>query len=139
MGDTAVDGFVVCTFGTLITLTESIIEKLFQLFKELQHFQIIFKLSRKEVPDWLVPHIPQNVLMREWLPQNDLLWHRNARLFITHAGHNSYAEALYHGIPLLAFAPMVHQKVFASKIEAFGFGKEVSLFTMNYSEIASLA
>ena len=137
--DAANDGFVLCTFGSLIDPTESMLEKLFQLFKELQPLPIIFKHSRKDLPDKLVPHVPKNVIMRDWLPQNDLLGHPNARLFITHAGTNGYGEALYHGVPLIAYPPMIPQKFMASRIEALGFGKEVSLLTMNGTEMASLA
>ena len=136
--DAAVDGFVVCTFGSLVTLKESMIEKLFHLFNELKPLPVIFKISHSNIPDKLISHIPQNVFMMDWLPQNDLLGHRNARLFITHAGTNGYGEALYHGVPMVTFPLMIAQKIMASNIETLGFGKEGSLFAMNGTDIVAI-
>ena len=44
---------------------------------------------------------PDNVLAREWLPQNDLLGHAKTKLFISHCGANSQIEALYHAVPII--------------------------------------
>ena len=138
--DKATDGFVVCTFGSfLVSPTESMLEKLFYLFSELQPIPVIFKLSRKQLPTRLNSRVPENVRMMDWLPQNDLLGHPNARLFITHAGTNGYGEALYHGVPLLAFPLIFMQKFMAGRIETLDYGKEGSLFTMNGSELVRLA
>ena len=138
--DKATDGFVVCSFGSfLVSPTELMLEKLFYLFSKLQPIPVILKLSRKLLSNRLNSQVPENVKMMDWLPQNDLLGHPNARLFITHAGTNGYGEALYHGIPLLAFPLIFLQKFMAGKIETLGYGREGSLFTMNGSELVTLA
>ena len=41
--------------------------------------------------------LPKNILVEEWVPQNDLLAHPKVVLFITHGGNNGQYEALYHG------------------------------------------
>ena len=138
--DAASEGFVVCTFGSMLTNpTESMLQKLFQLFADLQPHPVIFRLSRDYLPDNLVAQVPPNVKLMHWLPQNDLLGHPNARLFITHAGTNGYGEALYHGVPLVAFPLLVPQKYMASKIAALGYGKEADLFSMNVTELVAIA
>lgn len=138
--DSATNGFVMCTFGSMLTApTESTLEKLFYLFSELQPLPVIFKISRENLPEKLIPRVSKNVLMMDWLPQNDLLGHPNARLFITHAGTNGYGEALYHGVPLIAFPLMIPQQFIAKRIEALGFGREASLFTTNNTELAAMA
>ena len=40
-------------------------------------------------------------MLTKWLPQNDLLGHRNTRLFIAHGGNSGQMEALYHGTPMI--------------------------------------
>ncbi|XP_045890496.1 UDP-glucuronosyltransferase 3A1-like isoform X2 [Micropterus dolomieu] len=44
---------------------------------------------------------PHNFRLVDWLPLNDLLGHKKARLFITHGGQNSLLQAVYHAVPVL--------------------------------------
>merc|ERR1712136_242614 len=46
-------------------------------------------------------NLPDNIMTVEWMPQQDLLGHKNCRLFLTHGGLNSLMEAVYHGVPVL--------------------------------------
>ena len=46
-------------------------------------------------------NIPDNVMLYDWLPQNDLLGHRNTKLFITHCGRNGQFESMYHAVPMV--------------------------------------
>ena len=52
-----------------------------------------------------VEQVPPNVMLFDWIPQNDLLGHRNVKLFITHCGRNGQFEALYHGKPAVGHKP----------------------------------
>ena len=45
--------------------------------------------------------LPQNVQTVQWLPQQDLLGHKNCRLLMTHGGISGLQEAVYHGVPVL--------------------------------------
>jgi glucuronosyltransferase len=45
---------------------------------------------------------PENIMIRNWLPQNGILAHKNMKLFISHGGTLGMIEGTYHGIPMLA-------------------------------------
>lgn len=49
--------------------------------------------------------IPANIMVKQWLPQQEILAHQNLKVFVTHGGLFSVMEALYTdtvmvGIPL---------------------------------------
>ena len=71
--------------------------------------------------------IPANVHVLSWLPQNDLLGHENTVLFITHSGNNGQYEAVYHGVPMIAFALQPEQYHNAHRIFAHGFGLPLNI------------
>lgn len=64
--------------------------------------------------------IPDNVQVRSWFPQLDVLAH--AWAFITHTGMGSTMEALYYGVPLLALPQMPEQAVNADRVVELGLG-----------------
>ena len=58
--------------------------------------RVIWKWETETMAD-----LPANVKLSKWLPQQDVLGHKNIRLFITHGGHGGTTEALYNGVPLV--------------------------------------
>ena len=55
-----------------------------------------------------------------WLPQNDLLAHKDIKAFVSHVGHNSLYESAYHGVPVVAVPLISNQFLNAKKAEQFG-------------------
>ncbi len=73
--------------------------------------------------------IPQNFLVKNVLPQLEIL--KNSDAFITHAGFNSVNEALYFGVPMLAFPQVNDQHMTAKRLVSMKLGlsdniKEIS-------------
>lgn len=48
-----------------------------------------------------IGHLPSNVMIKKWMPQNDILAHPNLKLFITHGGIFGTQEGIYWGVPML--------------------------------------
>jgi len=67
--------------------------------------------------------IPDNVEVRAFLPQLEVL--RHAKVFLSHTGMNSTMEALYFGVPLVAFPLQPEQEANARRVEDLGLGRRL--------------
>ena len=100
--DSATEGVVLVSFGSSLKPGDMPEEKLatfLETFKRL-NMSVIWKW------DSVIPDLPQNVITKSWLPQQDLLGHPNLKVFVTHGGLGSVMEAIYHktvlvGVPLM--------------------------------------
>lgn len=52
-----------------------------------------------------LPNIPSNVMIRKWLPQNDILAHKNVVLFLGHGGIFGTQEGVHWAVPMV-FIPI---------------------------------
>lgn len=68
-------------------------------------------------------NMPKNVMMRKWLPQNDILAHPNVVLIISHGGMFSNLEAVAYGKPMLMIPFFGDQYRNAFRVAANGYGK----------------
>uniref|UniRef100_A0A1W7R8H2 UDP-glucuronosyltransferase n=1 Tax=Aedes albopictus TaxID=7160 RepID=A0A1W7R8H2_AEDAL len=96
--DEAEDGFILFSLGTNLLSSTIPKEKLDALINTFA------RLKQRVIWKWDVEHMPNkpaNILLKKWLPQDDLLAHKNCRLFVMHGGLGGVAEALFHGVPLL--------------------------------------
>uniref|UniRef100_A0A0P5LVW5 UDP-glucuronosyltransferase n=1 Tax=Daphnia magna TaxID=35525 RepID=A0A0P5LVW5_9CRUS len=96
--DEAKDGFIVFTLGSFVSVSsmpQDLVDTFMRVFSKLPQ-RVIWKWEAG-IPD----SIPPNIMMVDWLPQQDLLGHPNARVFITHGGMLGTQESIYHGVPLL--------------------------------------
>lgn len=69
-------------------------------------------------PPGMVPDPPPNILIRERVPQVDLLPHMDA--VISHGGHNTVCETLAHGVPLVLAPIRDDQPYVASQVTRAG-------------------
>jgi len=97
--------------------------------KNIENFYKVFKGLKQTVlwkwDDSPKPGNAPNIHFRTWLPQDDLLSQKNVKLFITHAGKGSVAEAQFHGVPMVAVPMFADQPANAKKLVGDGFGVEL--------------
>lgn len=73
---------------------------------------------------------PDNVMIRKWFPQADVLAHRNVKLFITHGGQQSMEEAIDRTIPMIVFPLLGDQNVNALRMVVKKIGFRLDLLTL---------
>ncbi|XP_055848145.1 UDP-glycosyltransferase UGT5-like [Episyrphus balteatus] len=69
------------------------------IFKVLSNlpYKILWKFDGENLPG-----NSTNIYFSKWLPQDDILAHKNIKLFINHGGKGSITEAEYHEVPMVA-------------------------------------
>ena len=127
-------GVVLVSFGSAFSSSHMSSEQLliFQdSFRELG-FPILWKWDSEDLTG-----MPDNVLVKKWLPQNDILAHPNLRVFVTHGGLLSTQEALFHGVPLVGFPLANDQQANMMRAEENGFAIRLDLQTMSKELLTS--
>lgn len=76
--------------------------------------------------DGSIPNQPENVLIRKWLPQNDILAHPNVILFISHGGMFSNSEAINYGIQMLVIPVLGDHFRNAFRAQEAGYAKRLN-------------
>ena len=84
-------------------------------------FQVAMTIGDIDLTD-LGP-LPETMQVRPWFPQLAVLG--EAAGFVTHAGMNSTMEAIYYGVPMLAFPQMPEQVVNAERVVELGLGRRL--------------
>ncbi|XP_071522463.1 UDP-glucosyltransferase 2-like [Panulirus ornatus] len=93
-GEAGVVYFSIGSFQKTSKIPRQYRDALMQAFALLPH-RVLIKYSGNDI------RLPPNVRAFPWLPQQDVLGHKATRVFVTHCGKHSAAEALYHGVPML--------------------------------------
>ncbi|NNN21430.1 MAG: glycosyltransferase [Acidimicrobiales bacterium] len=74
-------------------------------------------------PEGMIEDPPENVIVRSWIPQLEILSHFDA--VVTHGGHNTVCESLAQGLPLVMAPIRDDQPVVADQVVASGAGIRV--------------
>ena len=107
------------SFGSLIKsedMTDETKEIFHNMFHKFSDYDFIWKFDGDKT------NIPKNVLVSNWLPQQDILAHQNLKAFITHTGQSSFQESLCHQKPVLALPISGDQPINALEAEKIGIG-----------------
>ncbi|KAK9877423.1 hypothetical protein WA026_018536 [Henosepilachna vigintioctopunctata] len=125
--DNAQHGAVLFSFGTNVMIG-SIEKKKLQIFLEgFAKISPVKVLLKSEIH---LPNAPQNVLVRKWVPQNDVLAHLKIQAFITHGGLGGITEAVFHGVPMLGIPFFGDQKANVLSSAETGY-----TYPLNYEDI----
>ncbi|CAG9860221.1 unnamed protein product [Phyllotreta striolata] len=117
--DSSPQGVVYFSFGTNVkssnlsyTLRKEIIGALAEL-----PYKVIWKWEDDYLPDQ-----PINVLVRKWLPQQDILNHPNVKVFLTQGGLQSIEETINCEVPIVGMPFFTDQPTNIQKIAELGMG-----------------
>lgn len=117
--DSADDGVILFTMGSIIKGVNWPVEKreaFVRAFGKLKQ-KVLWKYENETLPN-----NPGNIMIKSWIPQRDILAHRNVKLFITHGGLLGATEALIEGVPILGIPIYSDQKMNVMKSQTRGFG-----------------
>ncbi|KAI7815524.1 UDP-glucuronosyltransferase [Rhyzopertha dominica] len=117
--DNAEEGIIYFSLGSNVRSANIDPEKrrmIMEVFGELP-YKVLWKFEEDTLPNK-----PSNVKISKWLPQQDLLGHRNIKLFITQTGLQSTEEAIANETPMLAILFAFDQFKLAKKVAKLGIG-----------------
>ena len=116
--DGATKGVILMTFGTIASqIPADMVEKFSSAFQRLDGYRVLWRLNNKDNVK-----LPDNVMISEWLPQNDILAQPSVKLFVTHCGNNGQYEALYYAVPMIGFPMFIDQPYNAKRLAYKGYG-----------------
>lgn len=101
--------------------------------------RIFAKLKQRVIMKWESDDLegkPKNVLIGKWLPQDDILAHKNIKLFVSHCGLGSAAESKYHGVPIVGLPIFGDQNVNVAIIVSEGWGVKVDFAAMTEKSLS---
>lgn len=102
-------GVVLFSLGTnmpMHLLDDDILTAIFKTFERFPEYTFLCKYILDTPP---ARGMPANVVLRKWIPQNDVLASNRTKLFITHGGLLSTQEAVWHAVPMLGIPLFVDQ------------------------------
>lgn len=119
-------GIVVVSLGTLVgQLPDDIADEMAAGLAKLPQKVIWRYLGKK--PSTL----GNNTILRDWLPQNDLLGHPKTKVFVSHSGTNGILEAIYHSIPIVGLPLVFDQHDNILRMKYKGVAQVLDLATIN--------
>lgn len=137
--DGAEHGAIYISFGSFLRSSEMPKEKyeaMLNVFRNIKQ-RVLWKWEKDEIPD-----LPSNVstltfcetshylnyfpffqvMVKKWLPQSDVLSHKNMKLFIGHGGIFGTQEAIFHAVPMILFPFYGDQHLNGHKLQQRGIG-----------------
>ncbi|XP_005102690.1 UDP-glucuronosyltransferase 2C1 [Aplysia californica] len=127
----SVNGVVVVTFGSsILEVPDYISSKMVSAFLKLKQ-NVVWRVKLQS-PD------PGKILTSSWVPQNDLLGHKNTKLFVSHCGMNGQYEGMYHAVPTLCLPFESDMPYNAQRGVAKGFGLKADIREVTDIELLAL-
>lgn len=93
-------GAVLFSLGTNVRSSLMDVKKqkwIIDAFEQLPDYHFLWKFEEPTID----LKLPKNVIIRQWLPQTDILAHPKIKAFFTHSGMLSTQEAIWRGVPIV--------------------------------------
>uniref|UniRef100_A0AAV2JYY0 glucuronosyltransferase n=1 Tax=Knipowitschia caucasica TaxID=637954 RepID=A0AAV2JYY0_KNICA len=125
-------GIIVFTMGSMVSdMPIEIAKRFFDAFRQLP--QRVLWRYEGEIP----ADAPKNVMPMKWLPQNDLLAHPKARLFMTHGGTHGIYEGVCNGVPMLMFPLFGDQRDNVHRMVAKGVAEQLLIYDLSTESLVT--
>lgn len=120
--DSADHGVIYISWGSMIRATTLPDEKREAILKALGQFKqkVLWKWENETLPNQ-----PQNVLIRKWMPQKEILCHPKVHVFMGHGGLLGTSEAVYCGVSMVTTPMYGDQFLNSAALENRKMGKVV--------------
>ncbi|XP_071563454.1 UDP-glucosyltransferase 2-like [Temnothorax nylanderi] len=129
--DNATNGFVYMSLGSNTKsklLPKKTLEVFANAFSNLP-YKVLWKFENDSF------HVPPNVFISKWTPQQGVLAHPNIKLFIYQGGLQSTEEAVHYAVPLLGL-PFVFDQVYqVTKMVSLGVARYLDIVQLTTSEL----
>ncbi len=122
--DEAENGAILFSLGSnakSTLLPEEILKHLLGAFRKIKQ-RVVMKWESDKLEEK-----PENVFISKWLPQDDVLAHKNLKAFISHCGYGGVIEARYHGVPIIGTPIYSDQHSNAEAAVDEGWGLKINL------------
>ncbi|XP_065158180.1 UDP-glycosyltransferase UGT5 isoform X2 [Atheta coriaria] len=121
-------GFIYVSMGSSVraaNMPEYLRRMFLYVFRQLPQ-RVLWKWEA----DDQMPDLPDNVMLGQWLPQQDILGHPKIKAFVTHGGLLSMFETVYHGVPVVTMPVFCDHDTNAAKAEIDGYALKIELATL---------
>ena len=110
---------------------EHAIMNIIEAFRHLPDYNFLWKFESPA----MLKELSSNVMIKDWLPQNDILAHPHVKAFITHGGLLSIHEAVWHGVPMVIIPFIADQHRNCHKSIQNGIAVKVDYHTLNSEKL----
>ncbi|XP_067624755.1 UDP-glucosyltransferase 2-like isoform X2 [Eurosta solidaginis] len=130
--DNSTHGVVYFSLGSYIKSTDMPLEKIALILKAFGKLKqdVLWKFENSSIG-----HMPPNVKIQSWLPQNDILAHRNVKVFITHGGIFGTQEGIHWGVPMLCIPLFGDQHRNSIKSVRAGYARSLNFGQMTSEDL----
>ncbi|KAL1512717.1 hypothetical protein ABEB36_002260 [Hypothenemus hampei] len=112
-----------------INIPQRVRNLLMEAFSELP-YKILWKFENEELPGK-----PANVIIRKWLPQQDVLAHSNVKVFVSQCGLQSTEEAIDREIPMVGIPFIADQEMNGIRLAKWGVLKYIDYLNTTKEEL----
>lgn len=130
--ESAEEGVVYFSLGSFMKSTEMPKEKLDIIIEGLSRLKqkVIWKYE-----DESIKNLPKNIMIKKWMPQSDILSHKNVRIFITHGGRFGALEGTYWGKTMLCIPLFGDQHTNVKRLMKQGIALSLDFLTFTADEL----